>query len=103
MAAPLAFLLGSLFVYSMLSDALSSSEPRGDSVISKLEHAMVESPERAASCGLGFQLEAAKNLKDSKLHLLSALRHFLVEGAIGLFLVSFGWQVYLHKKLRGTS
>lgn len=100
MVVPLMFLLGSFFVYAMASHALSPSIEQGPERIEKYALAIEQNPERAASCGMDYILEADKNLLASEQQLLSGLRGFLVEGAIGLFLMSLAWQYYVHTKLR---
>ncbi len=103
MLVPLIFLLGSFVVYSVIYGSLSGSIESAPEMINRIEQGIAENPELAAMCGLGYQLTAEKDLLQSNMKLLSALRSFLVEGAIGLFLVSLAWQLYVHKKFRKNS
>lgn len=103
MLVPAIFLLSSFVVYSLISGSLSSKVEFTPDLISQIEQGIVENPELAAKCGLEYQLAVQKSLLQSDMQLLSALRNFLVEGAIGLFLVSLTWQVYVHAKLRQNS
>ena len=103
MLVPLIFLLSSFVVYWLITDSLSSTIESAPRMISQIEQGIAENPELAAKCGFGYQLMAEKDLLQSNMKLLSALKSFLVEGAIGLFLVSLAWQLYVHTKLRKYS
>ncbi|WP_415894561.1 hypothetical protein ACMXYQ_08945 [Neptuniibacter sp. PT34_22] len=103
MVVPIAFLIASLFAYSVLSTSLRDGDSMQQELMQKLEQQITENPVKAQSEGLHLQLKAQTQLQESEELFLSALRSFLVEGAIALFMLSLAWQFYIHHKTNGNS
>lgn len=103
MVVPVAFLIASLFAYSVLSTSFKDDDSMQQELILKLEQEIAENPVKAQSQGLHLQLKAQVHLQESEELFLSALRSFLVEGAIALFILSLSWQFYIHHKTNGNS
>jgi len=103
MLVPVAFLIASLFAYSVLSTSLRDDDSMHQKLMQKLERQIAENPVKAQSQGLHLQLKAQVHLQKSEGLFLSALRSFLVEGAIALFMLSLSWQLYIHHKSNGNS
>ncbi len=103
MLVPVLFLLGSIFAYITLSDSLKSDDVVHQEFITNLERQIAKNPTKALAHGLHLELKAQKHLQESETQFLSALRLFLVEGAISLFILSLFWQFYVHRKINENS
>ncbi len=103
MVVPVVFLLGSIFAYMTLSGSLESDDVAHQEFITSLEGQIAKNPTKAHTRGLHVELKAQKHLQESEAQFLSAMRHFLVEGAFGLFILSLAWQFYIHRQINENS
>ena len=103
MVVPAVFLIASLFAYLVLSTSLRDDDVMHQEFVQKLEQQVAENPVKAKSQGLHLQFKAQMHLQKSETQFISALRSFLVEGAIALFILSLSWQFYIHHKTNGNS
>ena len=93
---PILILSCSLSTYYLSSQVLReliSDEGR----INKIETMIIEKPARAGECGVHFYLESEKMLNSALLNLQVALKGFLVNGAIVLFLIAIIREYYIFK------
>jgi hypothetical protein len=99
---PLSILFSSLFAYFVLSDALSSLVTSPDQ-IAKFELAIQSQPERASNCAFQHWLNSIQHRNLAITSFQSALKHFLVGGMFGIFMLSLARELYVYKKLHKSS
>lgn len=99
---PLCILGGSLFAYYFLFNTLTPLITPPEQ-ITKFEQLLQAHPERASNCGVAHLLNSYHASNAAIAYFQSALKHFLVGGAFGIFLLSVAREIHIYMTLKKNS